>query len=153
MDRSSSTERIGVAALLFLTIAGFYWKLTLTNQYEWMRGADLAEQALPWFEEQAREIHHGRIPLWDPYLWSGQPAVRIAQPGAAYPLNWILCALPLQNGHIAPAALAWYYVAIHLMAAAFAYLFCRDLGRSRAGSFGGGRCCSPATWAVRAGRR
>jgi hypothetical protein len=43
MDRSSSAERLGTAALLFLTIAGFYWKLTLTNQYEWMSGPDIAE--------------------------------------------------------------------------------------------------------------
>src|SRR3954471_4047726 len=59
MDRSSSAEKLGVAVLLFLTIAGFYWKLTLTNQYEWMRGPDLAEQVLPWFDQQAREIHQG----------------------------------------------------------------------------------------------
>src|SRR5438874_5225043 len=70
MDRSRSAK-LGVAALLFVTIAGFYWKLTLTNQYEWMRGPDLAEQVLPWFEVQAREIHAGRLPLWDPYVWSG----------------------------------------------------------------------------------
>jgi len=140
MDRSSSCSRVrvGVAALLFLTIAGFYWKLTLTSQYEWMAGPDIAEQVLPWFEEQAREIHHGRLPLWDPYLWSGQPLSGNGQPGTAYPLNWILFALPLQNGHIAPGVLAWYYVAIHLMAAAFAYLFCRDLRRSRTASFAGG---------------
>ena len=137
MDRSRSAK-LGVAALLFVTIAGFYWKLTLTNQYEWMRGPDLAEQVLPWFEVQAREIHAGRLPLWDRYLWSGQPLLGLAQPGTAYPLNWILFALPLKDGHIAPLALTWYYVVIHLMAAAFAYLFCRDLGRSRGASFAGG---------------
>ena len=138
MRPSLSASRLGVAALLFALIAGFYWKLTLTRQYEWMRGPDLAEQVLPWFDLQAREWHQGRIPLWDPYVWSGQPLIGQAQPGVAYPLNWLLFAMPLVGGHISSVALAWYYVAIHLMAAAFCYLLCRDLGRSRTASIAGG---------------
>ena len=127
-----------MAAVLFLCIAGFYWKLTLTRQFDWMSGPDLAEQVLPWFQVQAHEWHVGRFPLWDPYLWAGQPLFGQAQPGAAYPLNWLLFLLPLQNGHIAGWALAWYFVVIHLMAAWFSYLLCRDLGRSRAASLAGG---------------
>jgi hypothetical protein len=138
MDRSESRKRIGIAVLLFLVMAGYYWKLTLTRQFEWMSGNDLAEQVLPWFHIQAQEWHAGRFPLWDPYLWTGQPLFGQAIPGAAYPLNWILFLLPLENGHIAGWALAWYYVAIHLMAAAFCYLFCRSLGRSRTASLAGG---------------
>lgn len=132
MIPSASASRLRIAAVLFLCVAGFYWKLTLTRQFEWMSGPDLAEQVLPWFNTQAHEWHAGRLPLWDPYLWTGQPVVGQAITGAAYPLNWILFLLPLQNGHIAPWALNWYFVIIHLMAASFAYLLCRDLGRSQA---------------------
>jgi hypothetical protein len=132
------SRSVSTAALLFVLIAGFYWKLTLTKQYEWMRGPDLAEQVLPWFEVQAREWHAGHFPLWDPYVWSGQPLLGQAQPGAAYPLNWILFAFPFVDGHISRVALNWYYVAIHLMAAAVCYLFCRELGRSRGASIAGG---------------
>ncbi|MCX6629357.1 MAG: YfhO family protein [Candidatus Solibacter sp.] len=138
MDHSESRNRIRIAALLFLVMAGFYWKLTLTRQFEWMSGPDLAEQVLPWFHVQAQEWHAGRFPLWDPFLWGGQPLFGQAQPGAAYPLNWILFLLPLEQGHIAGWALAWYYVAIHLMAAGFCYLFCRSLGCSRSASLSGG---------------
>jgi hypothetical protein len=138
MDRSSSNKRWFTALLLFVLVAGFYWKLTLTRQFEWMRGPDVAEQVLPWFDVQAAEFHHGRVPLWDPYLWSGQPLLGQAQPGAAYPLNWLLFAMPLEGGHISPIALAWYFVIIHLMAAAFCYLLCRDLDRSRAASIAAG---------------
>ena len=119
MDPSESRSRLRIAALLFLIMAGFYWKLTLTSQFDWMSGPDLAEQVLPWFQEQAREWHAGHLPLWDPYLWAGQPLFGQAQPGAAYPLNWILFLLPLENGHIAGWALGWCYVTIHMMAAAF----------------------------------
>jgi hypothetical protein len=138
MTPSASASRLRTAAVLFLLIAGFYWKITLSNQFDWMSGPDFAEQVLPWFQVQAHEWHLGRFPLWDPYLWTGQPLFGQAQPGAAYPLNWLLFLLPLQNGHIAAWALAWYYVVIHLMAAWFSYLLCRGLGCSRTASLAAG---------------
>ena len=66
MAPSTSGRRWPIAALLFLTLAAFFWKLTLTKQFTWTRGPDLAEQVLPWFQLQATEWHAGRIPLWDP---------------------------------------------------------------------------------------
>ena len=44
MAPSESRNRIRIAVLLFLAVAGYYWKLTLTRQFEWMTGNDLAEQ-------------------------------------------------------------------------------------------------------------
>ena len=125
-------------ALLFLIVAAFYWKLTLTRQFDWIWGPDLANQVLPWFQVQAEQWHQHRFPLWDPYLWAGQPLLGQAQPGGAYPLNWILFLMPLHNGKIALGVLQWYFVVIHWMAAVFCYCLCRDLGRSRAASLIGG---------------
>lgn len=127
-------NQLRMAIVFFVIVVGFYWKLTLTAQFDWIWGPDLATQVLPWFQEQARQWNRGTFPLWDPYLWAGQPLIGQAQPGAAYPPNWILFALPLDNGQIAMAALQWYFVMIHLMAAAFCYWLCRDLARSRAAS-------------------
>jgi hypothetical protein len=127
-----------MAFVLFVIIAGFYWKLTLTRQYDWIWGPDLATQVLPWFQLEARQWHSGSVPLWDPSMWGGQPLIGQAQPGVVYPLNWILFLIPLRNGLIRSDALQWYFVVIHLMAAAFCYLLCRDLGRSRAASLVGG---------------
>lgn len=64
----------------------------------------------------------------------GQPFLGQAQPGAAYPLNWLLWLMPQQNGLIQMWAINWYFVVVHYMAALFCYLLCRDLGRSRAAS-------------------
>jgi hypothetical protein len=130
--------RVRAPLLLFAIIAGFYWKLTLTRQYDWIWGADLAAQVLPWFEVAARQFHHGSFPLWDPYLWAGQPLLGQAQPGVAYPLNWLLFALPLHDGRILQGALQWYFVIIRMMAAFFCYLLCRDLRLSRTASIAGG---------------
>lgn len=121
--------------ILLALIAGFYWKLTLTRQYDWGWGPDFATQVLPWFHVQARQWHNGEFPLWDPYLWGGQPLLGQAQPGSAYPLNWLLFLLPLDgSGAIKPGFLQGYFIAIHYMGALFCYWLCRDLGRSRAAS-------------------
>jgi hypothetical protein len=120
--------------ILFLIVTCFYWKLVFTYQYDWIWGPDLGQQVLPWWEEEARQIQHSQFPLWDPHNWMGQPLLGQAQPGAAYPLNWLLWLVPRQHGHMQMWALQWYYVVIHYMAALFCYLLCRDLGRSRAAS-------------------
>ena len=128
-----------VSVLLLAIVTLFYWRITLTNQYEWMWSPDLAGQVLPWFQAQALQWHRHGFPMWDQYLWNGQPLFGQAQPGAAYPLNWLMMWMPLDAaGHISRAALTWYFILIHFMAAAFCYRFCRELGRSVAGSVVGG---------------
>ncbi len=121
-------------ALLAAVVIGFYWKLVLTDQYTWLESPDIAYQVLPWFQLQAGEWHRGRFPLWDPFHATGQSLIGQAQPGAAYPLNWILFSLPLNNGWIRQAYLHWYFVLTRLLAAVFCYWLCRDLKRSRPAS-------------------
>jgi hypothetical protein len=121
-------------ALLLIICIGFFWKLVLTNQYTWLDHPDMANQVLPWYQFQAGEWHAGRIPLWDPYLWGGQPLLGQGQPGAAYPLNWLLFLAPLRNGWMRQSYLHWYFVLIHFQAALFCYLLCRDLKRSQPAS-------------------
>ncbi len=123
----------GPALLLLLTYL-FFWKITITDEYSWFDGPDLAYQVLPWFQFEAGEWNQGRIPLWDPYPWNGQPLIGQGQPGVAYPLNWLLFRAPLANGWIHRLYLNWYFVFIHFMAAWFAYLLCRDLRRSKIAS-------------------
>lgn len=131
-------KRCGVAAALLLLLVLFYWKLLLTNQYTWLESPDLAYQLLPWFQFQAGEWHLRHFPLWEPGSWGGQPLLGQGQPGSAYPPNWLLFLFPLKNGWIRQAALHWYFVLIHYLAALTAYAFCRDLGRSRGASVVGG---------------
>ncbi|HXB69613.1 MAG TPA: YfhO family protein [Candidatus Acidoferrales bacterium] len=145
--RHASLATFGMALALFAIVAAFYWRITLTAQYDWVWGPDLATQVMPWYQEQARSWNAGTFPLWDPYLWAGQPVLGQAITGGAYPLNWLLFLLPLQShtgahttadGVISMVALQWYFVVIRFMAAAFCYWLCRDLGRSRVASLAGG---------------
>lgn len=134
--KSLLLQRAAMGLLLLAIAAGFYWKITLTDQYTWFGSpdGDISAQVLPWFQFEAREFRHGRMPLWDPHQWLGQPMLGQGQPGGAYPLNWLLFLLPLRDGLIRVASLNWYFVLIHLMAIVFAYALCRDLGRSRSAS-------------------
>jgi hypothetical protein len=125
------------ALVLFLITVAFYWKLVLTNQYSWMESPDIAHQVLPWFQFQAGEIQAGRLPLWAPFEWGGQPLVGQAQPGAAYPPNWLMFLMPLKRGWLRVGVLHWYYVLIHFFAAWFMYMLCRDRKAGVLGSLTG----------------
>lgn len=130
-----ATDLTRTAALLLLSalIFGFYWKLW-SGQYTWLSGDDLSRQVLPWLQFQAGEWQAGRFPAWDPNLWLGQPLVGQAQPGALYPLNWLLFLTPARHGWLKEFYLNLYTVTIHWMAALFAYLLARSLARSRLAS-------------------
>jgi hypothetical protein len=124
---------VGPGILLLLTIC-LFWKLTLTRQFTWADHPDAANQVLPWLQFQAREWHNGRVPLWDAFNWGGQPLLGRMEPGAAFPLNWILFALPLKDGFLSIVVLNWYFALLHYFAAIGCYWLCRDLKRSRAAS-------------------
>ncbi|MGO9258579.1 MAG: hypothetical protein ACLQU1_20010 [Bryobacteraceae bacterium] len=126
-----------LAFLLALT-AGFYWQIAISRQYTWLENPDQALQVRPWLDYEARELHAGRLPLWDPYEWGGQSLIGQMQPGLANPLNWPLFAMPLVDGHIPIQTLHWYWVLIHWLAAAFTYWLCRDLGAGMLPSLFGG---------------
>ena len=81
--------------ILFAIIVGMYWKLVLTRQYTWLNSPDATNLILPWFQLQASALHHGALALWTPDEWCGQPLIGQGQAGVAYPLNWILWAMPL----------------------------------------------------------
>ncbi len=137
VDRSRLARlasKLAGPALLFVMIAGIFWKLTLTSQYTWANSPDIGNQVLPWYQFQAGLWHKGNFPLWDPHEWGGQTMLGQMITGAAYPLNWILFLMPLRHGWIRLEAVNLYYVAIHYMAALFCFFLLRDLKRGFAAS-------------------
>src|SRR5262252_8899389 len=115
----SRLQSLAGPAILLVLCAAFCWKLTLTDRYTWIDNPDIARMDVPrlQFQRLAWRQHH-EFPLWDPYLWCGQPFLgEIA--GAAFPLNW-------------------YFLGLHFLAALAAYFLCRDLNCSRAASLLGG---------------
>lgn len=123
------TRRITVAAGLFLLLAAVYWKLLFfPSRFVWFDHYDLTELQIPRLQFFARSLHAGHFPLWNPYIWLGQPVLGSGQPGPLNPLIILFARLlPLRDRLLSFAELNWLYVTLHFLAALFAYRFCRYL--------------------------
>jgi hypothetical protein len=75
----------------------------------------------------ARAERAGELPLWNPYILSGEPFQAISHSGLLYPLNLLYLVMPV------PAAWAIGFVIRMFLAAWFMALFIRRLGGSLPG--------------------
>lgn len=115
-------------AILVLSLTFVYWKLLLPGSpYVWFDHYDMCMLQIPRLQFLAREIHNGGFPLWDPHIWSGQPVLGQAQPGPLYPLNLIFIFTAALSGSFSVGLLNLLYIAVHLTAAVFMYIFCRSV--------------------------
>jgi hypothetical protein len=78
-----------------------------------------------------RDLTHGVLPLWNPYLFSGTPLLGGFNAGAAYPVTWLTAVLPVFTAWTLTLTMA-YDVALAGM-----YVFLRRQGiTSTAATFG-----------------
>lgn len=131
-------------ALLILILALlpclFFWRLLSPNPVDRMQLAsgDFTDQYFPLRAFTAQQWVRGQIPLWNPYLYGGQPALADIQSGALYPPHLIEALIlgwggPLFGRELGfpVAALEWQVIAHFSLAAIGTYLFARRhfLGR------------------------
>jgi hypothetical protein len=123
------TKRAAAAAGLFVLLAIVYWPLLLfPSRFVWFDHYDLSQLQIPRLQFFARSLQAGHFPLWNPYVWLGQPVLGSGQPGPLNPLIILFARfLPLSDGLLSFAELNWLYVTLHFLAALFAYRFCRYL--------------------------
>ncbi len=125
-------RRSGAVLLLVSLTALFYWKLVFSPSHTFLDSPDLMGQVAPWYNVQARGWHDGEFPMWDPYVWGGQPVLGQMQPGGAFPFNWLLFLAPLNNdGRINLRWMNLHFGLIHLLPGLFFYLLARELGCRR----------------------
>lgn len=110
----------GAVAMFFEVLLGrkFLWSDTMSFYY-------------PYHYYLFASLRGLALPLWNPYVFAGSPFLADVQSGVFYPLNWLLAA-------VSSSSQAWTFwlvefkVVLHVFgAAAFAYLFGRELGLSR----------------------
>jgi uncharacterized membrane protein YgdD (TMEM256/DUF423 family) len=126
---------IVIIAILALLPALFFWRLIAPNPADRMSipAGDFTGQYYPLRAYAARELAAGRLPLWNPSPYGGQPALADIQSGALYPpqiveallLGWLGLGFPVW-------ALELQVIAHFAWAAVGAYL----LGRRLAGRAG-----------------
>lgn len=113
--------------LLALLPCLFFWRLATPNPADRMHIAagDFTEQYFPLRAFAAQEWASGRIPLWNPYLYGGQPALADIQSGALYPPHVLQALLLGRETGFPLAALEWQVILHFSLAAAGSYLFAR----------------------------
>jgi len=118
---------IGLLAALPLL---FFWRLVTPNPADVMNVAsgDFAEQYYPLRAYAAHELSAGRLPLWNPFVNAGQPALADIQSGVLYPPQLLQVAILSGLGKGFPlGALEWQVILHFSWAAVGAYLLGRRL--------------------------
>lgn len=89
------------------------------NQY-----FDVIRELYPWKTLVTEELKNGRIPLWNPYNFSGSPLLANYQSQVLYPLTFLYFLLP--------QVAAWTIMVIiqPLLGTVFVYLFATEIGFS-----------------------
>src|SRR5450631_2159559 len=87
--------------------------------------SDPVWQFVPWLQLARHELAEGRLPLWNPYQDGGVPLLGNAISALGSPLLWPALAFGIRPGWNVSLLLR------ALLAAAGAYLWLRDRGRTR----------------------
>jgi hypothetical protein len=117
------------AAALALTVLAllalvFFWPVTFNQGWIPRGGGDLVSFLWPTYSYAAQSLHAGRIPLWNPTLYSGAPFVADNQSGVFYPLNLLAFLLAPSLPY---RALEWLVVIHVWLAGVNMYLLLRVL--------------------------
>lgn len=137
MDKVGSISRSWIGdALVGAVLAGlpflYFWRFitpNLADRATFARG-DFLGQYYPLRLFVAEQLGLGRLPLWDPYLYGGQPALGDIQSGAAYPPN-LIASWILGGQHFTVTSLEVQVILHFSLAALFTFLFVRRLTGSR----------------------
>ena len=130
-------------ALLAITIALFFWKTLLTNQFTRLIGSEGINYNYSWFCLWVRSLRQGHWPLWDPYAFCGRPFAGEMLPSAFYPLHLLFLLVPFNhNGLFSPRLYNETFILAHLLCAYFTFALIRELGLSRFAAYVGACCFS-----------
>jgi len=87
---------IGAGILLMVLPLAMFWQVWWPEEgkRQVFTHGDFVEQQYPWRVFVADELQHGRLPLWDPYTFGGEPIMAAGQAAAYYPLALWQAVLP-----------------------------------------------------------
>ena len=91
---SSAVRTAGQALLILLGLTAFFYAPILLGLRTFPDG-DFTHHFLPFSLFQQQELLAGRLPLWNPYTYSGHPFLADVQAAVFYPLGNALLALTL----------------------------------------------------------
>ena len=134
---TGSSRRHDLTVLLgYLALAAAFYAPILLG-LRWFPTGDFTDHFLPFSLFQRAEILSGRLPVWNPYTFSGHPFLADVQAAVFYPISNLVLGLTLPWGE-AMSRLYWLQVEAILqiaLAGFFTYLLARDLVQDRAAAF------------------
>jgi len=129
------TRHIRALILIAALTAGFFWKITFTNQFSVLLQSESANQAYDWYHFAAQAVKSGTLPVWDRYTFSGHPFMGEMQTGLFDPLKLLLYVAPFDaNGLFNERVYNYSYVLSHFLGAVFMYYLAISLDMELAGA-------------------
>ncbi len=115
-------KRQDVLALLCLALLAliFFWPVTLNLGWIPRGGGDLASFLWPTYNYASQSLRAGRLPLWNPTLYSGAPFAADNQTSLFYPINLVVFLLAPSL----PYTLMEWLVVFHFWVAGASMYFC-----------------------------
>jgi len=113
---------------LTMLCGAFFWDVLWLPPGRILGGEDLTNLFWHWLRFAASSLKQGRLPLWNPYLFSGIPFVANPQPALLYPPTWLALLIPTSRALSVIAVL-------HLwIAGVGTYAWLKSEGASRTGA-------------------
>ena len=125
-----NSDLIVDGVLLFICSCFYFWKILLRpDQLIYAAYSDTLRQFYPWHFFTAETLKRGQLPLWLPYVCSGEPFIANIQAAVFYPLNVLM--LFIFPVHL---AIGYNYLLHIFFTGLFTYLFARYIKLDRASS-------------------
>lgn len=113
---------------LLILVLLYFWRAVFLGEY--LIAGDMINQFLPWKTFLVKEFWNtGRVPLWNPYTFSGNPFAANYQIGIWYPLDIIFFFISAAKAFTLATLLHAY------LAGVFMYILARHWKLERAGAF------------------
>lgn len=129
--RGLALDAAAVALLLFLTLL-FFWQVLTPDPQDrrWFAAGDFTDQFYAFRYYQSQELWSGRLPLWNPYTFSGSPFLADIQSAVFYPLGLLVILLAGRSG-LPLLAVEVEAILHYFLAAIFVYLLVKQFTGQR----------------------
>jgi hypothetical protein len=120
---SSRYKDIAAVTLLAVLVLVFFWRyLRGQVSFPW----DILGTHYPLFFLQADAFRNDALPLWDPYIYGGNPNISNIQAAIFYPINFIICLLAAISNNLGFRVVEYQLILHFFLAGLFMYLFSRS---------------------------
>lgn len=91
-----SVRDVLVIGFIGIATTGFFWRILFSDAWMPAGGGDLANFLYPTYKFAAESWRRGVVPMWNPYLFAGQPFLGDIQSSLFYPINLLTFFLSAQ---------------------------------------------------------